>query len=67
MYDTYKKYNKKIYTGMRVGGSHSWIYTDGKWFETKITPDKWNINFDPNKPFAPTSKIFCKITINVFF
>ncbi|MFW9896982.1 MAG: hypothetical protein ACFFD7_14345 [Candidatus Thorarchaeota archaeon] len=49
MYDTYKIHNKKIYTGMRVGGSHNWIYNNGKWIETKITPDKWNITFDSLK------------------
>lgn len=49
MYDTYKTYNKKIYTGMRVGGSHSWNYNGGKWFETKETPDKWNFKFDSLK------------------
>ncbi|MFW9866380.1 MAG: hypothetical protein ACFFEN_09825 [Candidatus Thorarchaeota archaeon] len=49
MYDILKKYNNKIYSGMRVGGSHSWNYTDGKWIETKIAPDKWNIRFESLK------------------
>ena len=49
MYDDLKIYNDKIYTGMKVGSSHSWIYNNGKWFETKITPDKWTISFDSLK------------------
>ncbi|MFX1344444.1 MAG: hypothetical protein ACFFBC_11025 [Promethearchaeota archaeon] len=49
MYNTLKIYNKKIYTGMKVGGSHSWNYSNGKWFETKITPDKWIFTFDSLK------------------
>lgn len=49
MYDTLKIHDKKIYTGMKVGSSHSWIYNNGKWFETKITPDKWTLSFDSLK------------------
>ncbi|MFX0134001.1 MAG: hypothetical protein ACFFDN_10195 [Candidatus Hodarchaeota archaeon] len=49
MYDTFKVYGKKIYTGMRVGGSHHWNYNDGKWFETKQTPNKWKFKFDSIK------------------
>lgn len=49
MYDELKIYDEKIYTGMKVGGSHSWTYNNGKWFETKITPDKWTISFDSLK------------------
>jgi hypothetical protein len=49
MYNTLKIHNKKIYTGMKVGDSHSWNYTDGKWFETKITPDKWIFTFNSLK------------------
>jgi len=49
MYDSLKIHNNKSYTGMKVGSSHSWSYTNGKWFETKITPDKWTISFDSLK------------------
>ena len=49
MYNSLKKYNNKIYTGMRVGGSHHWNYNDGKWFETKEAPDKWSFKFDSVK------------------
>jgi len=49
MYDLLKIHDKKIYTGMKVGSSHSWNYDNGKWFETKITPDKWDVSFDSLK------------------
>lgn len=49
MYDTFKVYGKKVYTGMRVGGSHHWNYNDGKWFETKQAPNKWKFKFDSIK------------------
>ena len=49
MYNSLKKYNNKIYTGMRVGGSHHWIYNNGKWFEIKEAPDKWSFKFDSVK------------------
>ncbi|MFX1374732.1 MAG: hypothetical protein ACFFA0_02865 [Promethearchaeota archaeon] len=34
---------------MKVGGSHSWNYNNGKWFETKKAPDKWTFSFDSLK------------------
>ena len=49
MYDSFKKYNNKIYTGMKVGGSHLWNYNNGKWNETKMTPEKWSFNFNSIK------------------
>ena len=49
MYNSLKKYNNKVYTGMRVGGSHNWNYTNGKWHETKIEPDKWSFKFNSLK------------------
>ena len=49
MYNNYKIYDKKVYTGMRVGGSHNWNYNNGKWFETKKAPDKWIFSFDSLK------------------
>jgi hypothetical protein len=52
MYNKLKTYNNKIYTGMKVGGSHYWNYNDGKWFETKETPDKWKIKFQSVKTRA---------------
>ncbi len=49
MYNKYKVYGKKFYTGMSVGGSHHWNYNNGKWFETKEAPDKWSFTFDSLK------------------
>ena len=49
MYNSLKKYNNKIYTGMRVGGSHHWNYNNGRWFETKEAPDKWSFKFESVK------------------
>lgn len=45
MYDSFKKFNNRIYTGMKVGLSHHWNYTNGKWYETKKEPDKWCFKF----------------------
>ncbi len=41
-----KKFEDQIYTGMKIGGSHNWLYNNGKWIETKKAPDRWTINFD---------------------
>ncbi|MFX1566798.1 MAG: hypothetical protein ACFFCV_00365 [Promethearchaeota archaeon] len=49
MYNTLKKFNNKIYTGMKIGNSHFWNYTNAKWYETKIEPDKWNFKFESIK------------------
>jgi hypothetical protein len=34
---------------MKVGGSHHWNYNQGKWFETKIAPDQWKLQFNSVK------------------
>jgi hypothetical protein len=31
---------------MLIGGSHSWVYDNGRWNEKKIAPDKWEFDFD---------------------
>lgn len=49
MYNMFKKYKDKVYTGMKIGGFHSWNYNNGKWSETKLNPEKWNINFESLK------------------
>ncbi|MFX1571763.1 MAG: hypothetical protein ACFFB0_03365 [Promethearchaeota archaeon] len=49
MYNSLKVYNKKIYTGMKVGSSHYWNYNNGKWYETKESPDKWRFQFNSLK------------------
>jgi hypothetical protein len=49
MYNELKKFHDKIYTGMRVGQSHHWIYNDGNWNESKIAPNEWQISFNSIK------------------
>ena len=48
-YDTLKSYNNKLYTGMKIGGSHKWKYDNGRWFETKKAPDRWMFSFNSIK------------------
>ncbi len=45
MYNELKEYNGQKYTGMQVGGMHSWTYNNGVWNETKIAPDQWKFEF----------------------
>jgi hypothetical protein len=49
LYDTVKNYNGVSYSGMQIGGTHNWLYKNGIWNETKLTPDKWKINFKCEK------------------
>lgn len=48
-YDAVKEFKGRKYTGMRVGGSHSWRYEQGEWEETKLTPDKWQFTYTVKK------------------
>lgn len=48
-YDDMKKHDGKAYSGMEVGRSHSWVYPDGRWEETKRGPDKWEFTFNSLK------------------
>ena len=48
-YNEFKTFEGQQYTGMKVGRSHYWNYDAGKWKETKITPDLWEINFAVTK------------------
>ena len=48
-YNTVKEFEGRRYTGMRVGGSHSWYYRQGEWKETKVAPDKWQFSYAANK------------------
>lgn len=49
MYNSLKKYDNKVYTGMRVGNSHNWNYTNGRWYEIKKAPDRWDFKFECRK------------------
>ena len=48
-YDAVKEFEGRKYTGMRVGGSHNWRYSQGEWKETKTAPDKWEFTYVVNK------------------
>jgi hypothetical protein len=48
-YNAVKEFEGRKYTGMRVGGSHSWYYRQGEWSETKVAPDRWNFTYAVNK------------------
>ena len=48
-YNDLKESGGKVYTGMCVGGEHTWVYPDGIWQEWKIAPDRWNFTFSSLK------------------
>ncbi|MFX0135137.1 MAG: hypothetical protein ACFFDN_15955 [Candidatus Hodarchaeota archaeon] len=48
-YNSIKEFNGQKYSGMTVGGKHSWNYNKGIWNETKIMPNKWKFDFTCNK------------------
>ncbi len=63
MYNSFKTYKNKVYTGMKIGNSHFWNYNNGKWFETKITPEKWKFKFDCVKKRANLAPINSGATV----
>ncbi|KAL7809353.1 hypothetical protein V8C44DRAFT_144904 [Trichoderma aethiopicum] len=48
-YNALKTFNGQYYSGMAVGGSHTWNYDGGVWHETKEEPDLWKIDYKTNK------------------
>ena len=48
-YNALKSFNGQVYSGMAVGGSHTWKYDEGTWKETKEEPDLWRIDYRTNK------------------
>jgi hypothetical protein len=48
-YDSFKEFEGKRYTGMKVGRGHKWQYEPGIWTEKKVTPDQWEIRFAVTK------------------
>lgn len=48
-YNDLKTYNGQAYSGMAIGGSHTWNYDPGVWKETKEEPDLWRIDYQTNK------------------
>jgi hypothetical protein len=52
IYNEYKEFQGRKYTGMKVGRSHKWYYDKGEWKEKKVTPDQWDFNFSVDKKRA---------------
>ncbi|KAF3390350.1 hypothetical protein F1880_009384 [Penicillium rolfsii] len=48
-YNALKTHKGQLYSGIAVGGSHTWIYDPGTWKETKEEPDLWQIDYQTNK------------------
>lgn len=48
-YDALKSFNGQMYSGMAIGGSHTWNYDQGVWKETKEEPDLWKIDYKTRK------------------
>lgn len=48
-YNALKTFNGQYYSGMAIGGSHTWNYDGGVWHETKEEPDLWKIDYKTNK------------------
>jgi hypothetical protein len=48
-YNAMKSHNGQYYSGMAIGGSHTWNYQPGVWKETKEEPDLWEIDYATNK------------------
>lgn len=48
-FDDAKAFQGRAYSGMRVGGAHSWQYPDGRWHERKVAPDRWDFRFESTK------------------
>lgn len=44
-YNALKTFKGQVYSGMAVGGSHTWNYDQGVWKEAKIEPDLWKIDY----------------------
>ncbi|KZT25873.1 hypothetical protein NEOLEDRAFT_1132868 [Neolentinus lepideus HHB14362 ss-1] len=48
-YDALKSFNGQMYSGMAIGGSHTWNYDQSVWNETKEEPDLWKIDYQTKK------------------
>lgn len=67
MYNNLKTFKNKVYTGMKIGNSHNWNYTNGKWHETKIAPDRWSFQFDSIKTRVHPAPVNTGASINTKF
>jgi hypothetical protein len=48
-YDDLKQFGAGTYSGMAIGGEHTWLYPDGLWKERKVAPDRWTFTFSSPK------------------
>jgi hypothetical protein len=44
-YNSFKEFEGKRYTGMKMGRTHHWYYDKGDWKEKKVTPEKWELTY----------------------
>jgi hypothetical protein len=56
-YDTFKEFEGKRYTGMKIGGHHKWYYDQGEWREKKVAPDRWEFTYAVKKRRAGTAPV----------
>ncbi|MFQ5907256.1 MAG: hypothetical protein ACE5JE_00275 [Thermoplasmata archaeon] len=48
-FDEVKEFKGRKYTGMAVGGYHTWIYPNALWRERKVSPDAWEFTLSAIK------------------
>src|ERR1700758_4924874 len=48
-YDDVKDFEGESYTGMAVGGRHTWRYPNAIWREVKVAPDVWDFTLTSTK------------------
>ncbi len=48
-FDDLKEFRGRVYSGMRIGGEHRWVYPEGIWQERKVAPDRWEFTFESLK------------------
>jgi hypothetical protein len=51
-FDDLKEFRGQVYTGMPIGGTHTWEYPHGLWQERKVAPDRWEFTFQSEKKRA---------------
>jgi hypothetical protein len=44
-FDDLKTFRGQVYSGMSIGGTHTWEYPCGVWQEKKVAPDRWVFSF----------------------
>jgi hypothetical protein len=48
-YNDLKEFDGEPYTGMAVGGRHTWRYANAVWREVKVAPDEWEFTLTSTK------------------